>query len=91
MVFFFNDTATTEICPLTLCDALPIFNVGDYRRELCGSQQPASFYDHSNAEALAQRNMACNAALTDMIEYIKQICPSLVWTVNLSAVQTARS
>eukprot|EP00568_Trieres_chinensis_P003977 CAMPEP_0183291858 /NCGR_PEP_ID=MMETSP0160_2-20130417/1128_1 /TAXON_ID=2839 ORGANISM="Odontella Sinensis, Strain Grunow 1884" /NCGR_SAMPLE_ID=MMETSP0160_2 /ASSEMBLY_ACC=CAM_ASM_000250 /LENGTH=548 /DNA_ID=CAMNT_0025452717 /DNA_START=127 /DNA_END=1773 /DNA_ORIENTATION=- len=49
-----------------------IFNVGDYRRELCGSQQPASFYDHSNAEALAQRNMACNAALTDMIEYIKQ-------------------
>src|SRR3989337_1051508 len=25
LVFFFNDTATTEICPLSLHDALPIY------------------------------------------------------------------
>src|SRR2546430_13040620 len=30
--FFFNDTATTEIYPLSLHDALPIFS--DYRRDL---------------------------------------------------------
>ena len=46
-----------------------IFNVGDYRRQLCGAQLPAAFYDHSNADALAQRTMACNAALNDTIEY----------------------
>jgi len=49
-----------------------IFNVGDYRRQLCGAKQSASFYDHSNAEALAQRTMACNAALNDTIEYMRQ-------------------
>ena len=49
-----------------------VFNVGDYRRQLCGANQSANFYDHSNAEALAQRTMACNAALNDTIEYIQQ-------------------
>ena len=49
-----------------------VFNVGDYRRQLCGAAQLANFYDHGNAEALAQRTMACNAALSDTIEYIQQ-------------------
>jgi broad specificity phosphatase PhoE/predicted kinase len=49
-----------------------IFNVGDYRRQLCGAQMPASFYDPSNKEAFAARLMACNAALADMIDYLKQ-------------------
>jgi predicted kinase len=49
-----------------------IFNVGDYRRQLCGAQMPASFYDPSNKEAFSARLMACNAALTDMIDYLKQ-------------------
>ena len=49
-----------------------VFNVGDYRRRLCGAAQSANFYDHGNAEALAQRTMACNAALSDTIEYIQQ-------------------
>src|SRR5258708_18434379 len=31
MVFFFNDTATTEIYTLSLHDALPIYDVGDAR------------------------------------------------------------
>jgi len=49
-----------------------IFNVGDYRRKLVGAQMPASFYDHSNTDAVAQRHVACNAALNDLIEYMKQ-------------------
>src|SRR3712207_7209003 len=28
MLFFFNDPATTEICTLSLHDALPIFGIG---------------------------------------------------------------
>ena len=47
-----------------------IFNVGDYRRQLCGAQQPASFYDPDNADGLAQRQVACDAALADLLEYM---------------------
>lgn len=49
-----------------------IFNVGDYRRKICGSQMPASFYDPKNEEATAERNKACDAALQDMIEFMKK-------------------
>lgn len=49
-----------------------IFNVGDYRRQLCGAQMPSTFYDPTNKEAFAARLMACNAALADMINYLKQ-------------------
>eukprot|EP00550_Attheya_septentrionalis_P012619 CAMPEP_0198306022 /NCGR_PEP_ID=MMETSP1449-20131203/58204_1 /TAXON_ID=420275 /ORGANISM="Attheya septentrionalis, Strain CCMP2084" /LENGTH=434 /DNA_ID=CAMNT_0044008567 /DNA_START=184 /DNA_END=1488 /DNA_ORIENTATION=+ len=33
---------------------------------------PASFYDPKNSEGLKQRTMACNAALDDLIEYMRQ-------------------
>src|SRR2546430_3172286 len=36
MIFFFNDTATTEIYTLSLHDALPIYRMGDRRRERHG-------------------------------------------------------
>jgi hypothetical protein len=49
-----------------------IFNVGDYRRQLCGAQMPSSFYDPTNDEGSAARRMACDAALADLIEYMKQ-------------------
>jgi hypothetical protein len=49
-----------------------IFNVGDYRRQLCGAQLPASFYDPTNETGLAARKLACDAALTDLMEYMKQ-------------------
>jgi len=49
-----------------------IFNVGDYRRQLCGAQMPSTFYDPTNATAFRARLMACNAALADMIDYLKQ-------------------
>ncbi len=49
-----------------------IFNVGDYRRQLCGAQQTAEFYDPLNPEGQAARNMSCDAALADLMEYIRQ-------------------
>ncbi|CAJ1950084.1 unnamed protein product [Cylindrotheca closterium] len=49
-----------------------IFNVGDYRRKLCGTQMPAEFYNPDNPEGLKARMMACDAALADLVEYIKQ-------------------
>ena len=48
-----------------------IFNVGDYRRQLCGAQMPSTFYDPSNSEGQAARHMACNAALADLVQYMK--------------------
>lgn len=49
-----------------------IFNVGDYRRTLFGAQQPAEFYDPDNEAGLAARTQACDAALADLIEYMKE-------------------
>src|ERR1017187_1319467 len=39
MLFFFNDTATTEIYTLSLHDALPIWRTGDRRIKLDRLQQ----------------------------------------------------
>lgn len=49
-----------------------IFNVADYRRELFGAQLPAEFFDHSNEEYMAKREQACNAALSDLADFMKQ-------------------
>ena len=49
-----------------------IFNVGDYRRELCGDNLPASFFDHSNKENMAKREQACDMALADLTKWMKQ-------------------
>jgi len=49
-----------------------IFNVGDYRRQLCGAQLPAEFYDPNNEEGSAARGMACDAALADLMDYLRQ-------------------
>jgi hypothetical protein len=48
-----------------------IFNVGDYRRQLCGAVQPAQWYDPNNVSGMTARTMACDAALTDLLEYMK--------------------
>jgi hypothetical protein len=49
-----------------------IFNVGDYRRQLCGAKMPAAFYDPSNPEGVAARKVACDAALADLLDYVSQ-------------------
>jgi predicted kinase len=49
-----------------------IFNAGDYRRQLCGAKLPAQFYSPDNPEGVAARQVACDAALADLIDYISQ-------------------
>jgi predicted kinase len=49
-----------------------IFNVGDYRRQLVGAQMPAEFYHPHNPEGTAARSMACDAALADLLDYMRQ-------------------
>eukprot|EP00587_Corethron_hystrix_P006196 CAMPEP_0113305732 /NCGR_PEP_ID=MMETSP0010_2-20120614/5249_1 /TAXON_ID=216773 ORGANISM="Corethron hystrix, Strain 308" /NCGR_SAMPLE_ID=MMETSP0010_2 /ASSEMBLY_ACC=CAM_ASM_000155 /LENGTH=523 /DNA_ID=CAMNT_0000160225 /DNA_START=151 /DNA_END=1722 /DNA_ORIENTATION=+ /assembly_acc=CAM_ASM_000155 len=49
-----------------------IFNVGDYRRNLVGVNMPASFYRSDNAEAVAARHKACDAALDDLCVYMSE-------------------
>mmetsp|Transcript_44109 Transcript_44109/g.64827 ORF Transcript_44109/g.64827 Transcript_44109/m.64827 type:complete len:528 (+) Transcript_44109:288-1871(+) len=48
-----------------------IFNAGDYRREMVGAQVPASFYDPNNEKALRQLTEVRNAALEDMVQFLK--------------------
>lgn len=49
-----------------------LFNVGDYRRRLFGAKATAEFFDHSNKECVAKREMACDAALADLIDFMKE-------------------
>lgn len=48
-----------------------IFNVGDYRRDLFGANLPAEFFDHSNEDFMAKRLQACDAAMSDLTEFMK--------------------
>jgi 6-phosphofructo-2-kinase len=46
--------------------------VGDYRRQLCGAVQPAHWYDPTNVQGTTARTMACDAALADLLDYMRQ-------------------
>src|SRR2546430_10913727 len=86
LLFFFNDTATTEIYTLSLHDALPIFAAGG------GPRVPARLHRHSDeairdpaggpqigrhtSELQSQSNLVCRL----LLEKKKQI--SIRWTVN---------
>ena len=47
-----------------------VFNVGNYRRERLGSQQPASFFDPDNPEGRAARRRMAEAALEDLFGWL---------------------
>lgn len=47
-----------------------VFNVGSYRRELVGAQQPHSFFDPGNPEGMAARERMARAALDDLIAWL---------------------
>jgi 6-phosphofructo-2-kinase len=49
-----------------------VFSVGDYRRQLFGAQRPSTFYDPENDEGTAARQVACDAALADLVEYMNK-------------------
>ncbi|MFT4624007.1 MAG: broad specificity phosphatase PhoE/predicted kinase [Myxococcota bacterium] len=47
-----------------------VFNVGNYRRERLGSQQPASFFDPDNPDGRAARRAMAEAALLDLFRWL---------------------
>lgn len=48
-----------------------VFNVGNYRRERLGAQQPADFFDPTNPEGAAARRAMAEAALSDLLRWLK--------------------
>lgn len=49
-----------------------VFNVGDYRRKICGAEQPHDFFDVHNREAEVQRQRAAGAALEDLLAWLQE-------------------
>ena len=49
-----------------------VFNVGNYRRRLLGSTQPASFFDPGNPEGYAARRTLALAALDDLVAWLRE-------------------
>ncbi len=50
--------------------AAKVFNVGNYRRERLGSNQPASFFDPDNSEGRSARRAMAEAALADLFGWL---------------------
>jgi len=48
-----------------------VFNAGDYRRKVLGAGQCASFYDPENEEGRKQRRQLSNAALDDLLLWLR--------------------
>src|SRR5258708_16474383 len=66
-LFFFNDTATTEIYTLSLHDALPIFMkartlvvISSMPFHVPGSGPPTTLYSISGSAQLSERKSACS-------------------------------
>ncbi|TFH24413.1 MAG: fructose-2,6-bisphosphatase [Myxococcales bacterium] len=49
-----------------------VFNVGEYRRERVGAQQPHDFFDPDNPEGLAARRELALEAVADMVEWFRE-------------------
>jgi broad specificity phosphatase PhoE len=49
-----------------------VFNVGNYRRRLLGSSQPARFFDPANAQGRAAREQMAMAALDDLLRFVAE-------------------
>src|SRR3972149_11905028 len=67
LLFFFNDTATTEIYTLSLHDALPISNRGGRRSRLNPEQYPGPRLlvrsEEHTSELQSQSNLVCRLLL----------------------------
>lgn len=48
-----------------------VFNVGNYRRARLGAQQPHTFFDASNVEAVEARQQMARAALDDLLLWME--------------------
>jgi len=47
-----------------------VFNVADYRRQLCGGLKDADWFDSNNAEAMALRNQCNQTCIKDMATFL---------------------
>jgi hypothetical protein len=48
-----------------------IFNIGNYRRAMLGNFHDATWFDQSNTEAVAARKRCTDAALDDLVSWLK--------------------
>src|SRR2546430_7435897 len=74
-IFFFNDTATTEIYTLSLHDALPIYvraaggergrdrGAAHPQRRVCGFRHRAARSEEHTSELQSQSNLVCRLLL----------------------------
>jgi len=52
--------------------SVKIFNVGNYRRKLCGAKSPASFFDPENVDGVSQREKCAQVAMEDLKAFITE-------------------
>ena len=50
---------------------MKIFNIGNYRRAMLGNFHDATWFDQSNTEAVAARKRCTDAALDDLVSWLK--------------------
>jgi hypothetical protein len=53
-----------------ICSAV---SVGEYRRRMCGALKDADWFNENNAEGVAWREKCNHAALSDMVEYLRNL------------------
>src|SRR2546430_5985009 len=96
LIFFFNDTATTEIYTLSLHDALPILNPGHgllpaellecmlHQHELAARVGDRS--EEHTSELQSQSNLVCRLLLEKKKRVIQPIISSLSHASSVSAI-----
>ena len=67
-----------------------VFNVGNYRRQRLGAQQPAAFFDPHNPEGMAARRRVAEAALDDMFAWLRPHGPGEVAIYDATNTTRAR-
>ncbi len=67
-----------------------VFNVGNYRRAQVGAQQPASFFDPENPDALTARKDAARAALDDLLGWLEEGGDVAIYDATNSTVRRRR-
>src|SRR3982751_7140338 len=84
-LFFFNDTATTEIYTLSLHDALPIFFLTRASRpggarSLCDWRRPRSRSEEYTSELQSRSDLVCRLLL-EKKTYTSLIAPPILWRI----------
>src|ERR1022692_4219902 len=84
--FFFNDTATTEIYPLPLHDALPISMVHPYLRRRQGRERADCLHPSRSEEHTSELQSPCNLVCRLLLEKKKLFGPLFLAIVGIVAI-----